>query len=65
MAAGGGIDRRLAIGAVLLGGTLGAAVFLILAADHPFIGPLHIEPTDLTQNLHAYAVMDGGRGASV
>jgi hypothetical protein len=49
-----------AIGAVLLGGTLGAAVFLILAADHPFNGPLQVTPSDLVQDLHAYVIMDGG-----
>jgi len=48
-----------AIGAVLLGGTLGASVFLILAADHPFNGPLQVAPTDLVQDLHAYSIMDG------
>ena len=49
-----------AIGAVLLGGMLGASVFLILAADHPFNGPLRVPPTDLVQDLHAYVIMDGG-----
>jgi Protein of unknown function (DUF4239) len=53
-----------AIGAVLLGGALGASVFLILAADHPFAGPLQVTPGDLVQNLHAYAIMDGGTGTS-
>ncbi len=50
--------RHHAIGAVLLGGTLGAAVFLIVAADHPFSGPLQVKPSDLVQSLHTYAVMD-------
>jgi hypothetical protein len=49
-----------AIGTVLLGCTLGAALFLIIAADHPFAGPLGIHPTDLAQDLHMYAVMAGG-----
>jgi hypothetical protein len=53
-----------AIGSVLLGATLGASVFLILAADHPFSGPLQVRPSDLEQNLHAYAVMDEGAGTS-
>ena len=53
-----------AIGAVLLGGTLGASVFLILAADHPFDGPLRVMPNDLVQDQHAYSIMDGGSSAS-
>lgn len=56
--------RHHAIGAVLLGGTLGASVFLILAADHPFNGPLQVAPSDLVQDLHAYAIMDGGTSGS-
>lgn len=53
-----------AIGSMLLGGTLGASVFLILAADHPFNGPLQVTPRDLVANLHAYAIMDSASGAS-
>jgi peptidoglycan/LPS O-acetylase OafA/YrhL len=56
--------RHHAIGSVLLGGALGAAVFLILAADHPFSGPLRVMPGDLVQDLHAYAIMDDGNGTS-
>jgi hypothetical protein len=56
--------RHHAIGTVLLGATLGAFVFLILAADHPFAGPLRVTPTDLVQDLHAYAVMDGRASSS-
>jgi hypothetical protein len=48
-----------AAGSAMLGCALGAALFLILAADHPFAGPLQIRPTDLVQNLHAYTVIDG------
>jgi uncharacterized protein DUF4239 len=57
--------RHHAIGSVLLGCTLGAAIFLILAADHPFVGPLQISPDNLVANLHTYAVMDSmsGHGA--
>jgi hypothetical protein len=49
-----------AIGMVMLGCTLGAALLLILAADHPFAGPLQVRPTDLIQDLHMYDVIDGG-----
>lgn len=51
--------RYHAIGSVLLGCALGASLFLILVADHPFAGPLRVEPNDLASNLHAYTVMDG------
>ena len=51
--------RYHAMGAVLLGCTLGAALYLILAADHPYSGPLQVQPTDLLRNLHTYAVIDG------
>jgi hypothetical protein len=51
--------RYHAIGSVMLGFALGAALFLILVADHPFAGPLQVQPTDLSRNLHTYAVMDG------
>jgi hypothetical protein len=52
--------RHYALSSVVLGCVFGAAVFLILAADHPFTGPLQIRPTDLARNLHTYEVMDGG-----
>lgn len=52
-----------ALGTLLLGCTLGAALFLIVAADHPFAGPLGIRPTDLVQDLHMYAVLAGGGGS--
>jgi hypothetical protein len=45
-------------GSVLLGCTLGAALFLIVVADHPFTGPMQIEPANLANNLHTYAVID-------
>jgi len=51
--------RYHAIGSVLLGCALGAALFLILVADHPFAGPLQVQPNDLARNLHTYQVMDG------
>jgi hypothetical protein len=55
-------NRRLhVLSSVVLGCIFGAAIFLILAADHPFSGPLQVRPTDLVQNLHTYAVMDGGQ----
>jgi hypothetical protein len=50
--------RYHTLGFLLLGSTLGAAVFLILMADHPFIGPLQVSPTDLVANLHTYSVID-------
>lgn len=53
-----------ALGTLLLGCTLGAALFLILAADHPFAGPLGIRPTDLAQDLHMYAVIAAGRAGT-
>lgn len=56
--------RHHAIGSVLLAGALGASVFLILAADHPFNGPLRVMPSDLVQDLHAYTIMDGANGAA-
>ena len=49
------------LGFILLGSTLGAALFLILMADHPFVGPLQVRPTDLLANLHTYGVIDGVR----
>jgi Protein of unknown function (DUF4239) len=53
--------RYHAIGSVLLGCALGASLFLILVADHPFAGPLQVEPSDLSSNLHMYSVMDSAR----
>lgn len=46
------------VSSVLLGCTLGAALFLIVVADHPFSGPMRVNTDDLATNLHAYAVMD-------
>jgi hypothetical protein len=51
-------------GSMLLGGVLGAALFLILVADHPYAGPLRIEPSDLAGNLHTYALIDAGSRAA-
>lgn len=51
--------RHHAIGTIMLGCTLGAAVFLIFAADHPFVGPLQVNPSDLVQDLHMFWVVDG------
>jgi len=54
-------DRRhRVLSALVLGSIFGAATFLILAADHPFTGPLQVRRTDLSQNLHTYGVMDSG-----
>lgn len=50
--------RYHAIGSLLLGCALGASLFLILVADHPFAGPLQVQPDDLARNLHTYSVMD-------
>jgi hypothetical protein len=50
--------RHHAIGTIMLGCTLGAALFLIFAADHPFSGPLQIGPIDLEQDVHMFAVID-------
>lgn len=54
--------RYHTLGFMLLGATLGAALFLILVADHPFVGPLQVTPTDLEANLHTYQVIDGAVG---
>jgi hypothetical protein len=56
--------RYHAMGTLLLGCALGAALFLILVADHPFAGPLKVEPTDLEHNLHSYSVVDSVSGQS-
>jgi hypothetical protein len=56
--------RHHAIGSALLAGALGASLFLILAADHPFNGPLRVMPSDLVHDLHAYAIMDSASGAT-
>jgi hypothetical protein len=50
--------RYHVVSSVLLGCALGASLFLILVADHPFHGPMHIEPSQLSDNLHTYSVMD-------
>ncbi|TMC05736.1 MAG: DUF4239 domain-containing protein [Chloroflexi bacterium] len=52
--------RHSILSSVVLGCIFGAATFLIVAADHPFAGPLQVRPTDLAQNLRAYSVMDSG-----
>jgi Protein of unknown function (DUF4239) len=52
--------RYQSMGSVLMGCAVGAALFLILTADHPFTGPMRIEPRDLEDNLHTYTVVDGG-----
>lgn len=46
------------LGSILLGCSLGAALFLIIIADHPYTGPFRVTPADLTANLHTYAVID-------
>jgi hypothetical protein len=46
------------LGSILLGCSLGAALFLIIIADHPYAGPFRVTPTDLTANLHTYGVID-------
>jgi hypothetical protein len=51
-------------GSGLLGGVLGAALFLILVADHPYTGPLRVEPSDLANNLHTYTLIDAGSRAA-
>jgi hypothetical protein len=52
--------RYQSIGSVLMGCAVGAALYLVLMADHPFIGPLQVRPVDLEENLHTYAVIDAG-----
>jgi hypothetical protein len=59
-----GNRRHHALSSFVLGCVFGAAVFLILAADHPFTGPLQVGPTDLARNLHTYEVIDGGLAQS-
>lgn len=58
--------RYQMLSSLLLGCTLGMAMFLILVADQPFSGPLQVRPTDLERNLHTYTVIDAaGAEASV
>ena len=52
--------RYQSIGSVLMGCAVGAALYLVLMADHPFAGPLQVRPVDLEENLHTYAVIDAG-----
>jgi Na+/proline symporter len=52
--------RYQSIGSVLMGCAVGAALYLILMADHPFTGPLQVRPIDLEENLHTYALIEGG-----
>ena len=56
--------RYHGVGSLMLGFALGAALFLIVVADHPFSGPLRVSPEDLSSNLHTYAVIDGGGGGA-
>ncbi|HXM54551.1 MAG TPA: hypothetical protein VOB72_04115 [Candidatus Dormibacteraeota bacterium] len=52
------------VGSIMLGFALGAALFLIVVADHPFSGPLRVSPEDLSGNLHTYSVIDGASSGS-